>query len=52
MRIFRIFKNETARFIALGFVGGAALVLGTIGIDSATQIANGIVPPANAAETR
>jgi hypothetical protein len=48
----RIFKNETIRFIALGFAGGAALVLGTMGIDSATKIANGIVPPANAAAPR
>jgi len=48
----RILKNETARFMALGFVGGAALVLGAMGIDSATKIANGIVPPAQAAETK
>jgi len=48
----RIFKNETVRFMALGFAGGAALVLGTMGVDSATKIANGIVPPAHAAATR
>jgi hypothetical protein len=48
----RILKNEIARFMALGFVGGAALVLGTMGVGSATNIANGIVPPAQAAETR
>lgn len=47
-----IFKSEIVRFMALGFAGGAALVLGTMGIDSATKIANGIVPPAQAAETR
>jgi hypothetical protein len=48
----RIFKNEIARFMALGFAGGAALVLGTMGVDSATKIANGIVPPAQAAESQ
>jgi hypothetical protein len=35
----QIFKNEIARFMALG-------------VDSATKIANGIVPPAQAAESR
>jgi hypothetical protein len=48
----RIWKNETARFMALGFAGGAALVLATMGVDSATKIANGIVPPANAATSQ
>lgn len=48
----QILKNEIARFMALGFAGGAALVLGTMGIDSATRIANGIVPLAHAASTR
>lgn len=48
----KILKNEIARFFALGFAGGAALVLGMTGVDTATQIANGIVSPAQAAETR
>jgi len=48
----QILKNEITRFFALGFAGGAALVLAMTGMDSATQIANGIVPPAQAAETR
>jgi hypothetical protein len=48
----RILKNEVARFFALGFAGGAALVLGTMGVDAATRIATGIVPPAHAASVR
>jgi hypothetical protein len=48
----QILKNEIARYLAFGFAGGAALVLGTMGIGSATDIANGIVPPAQAASTQ
>lgn len=42
-------KTEFTRFFVLGFAGGAALVIGALGIDAATGIANGIVPPAQAA---
>ena len=48
----RILKNEIARYLAFGFAGGAALVLGTMGIGSASRIADGIVPSAQAAATR
>lgn len=48
----QILKNEIPRYLALGFAGGAALVLGMTGIDSATKIANGIVPPAQAASAQ
>jgi hypothetical protein len=48
----RILKNEIARYMALGFAGGAALVLGTMGLDSAAKIANGVVPPAQAASVK
>ncbi len=43
-------KTEFARFFMLGFAGGAVLVLGTLGIGSAVDIANGIVPAAQAAQ--
>ncbi|MBB4857910.1 hypothetical protein HNO88_001224 [Novosphingobium chloroacetimidivorans] len=42
-------KTEFTRFFVLGFAGGAALVIGVLGIDAATEIANGVVPPAQAA---
>ena len=48
----KFLKTEFTRFFALGFVGGAALVLGTMGLDAATELANGIVPPAHAASTQ
>lgn len=44
-------KTEFTRFFALGFAGGAALVIGALGLDAATSIASGIVPPAQAAAT-
>lgn len=42
-------KTEFTRFFALGFVGGAALVLGTLGLDAAHDLTSSIVPPAEAA---
>lgn len=46
------FKTEFTRFFALGFLGGAALVLGTMGLDAATEIANGVIPEAHAASAQ
>lgn len=43
-----IFKSETARFIAIGFVAGTALMLGIIGLDSGMSFADGVVPTAHA----
>jgi len=43
-----LFKADFYRFFALGFAGGALLVLGVMGI-GAHSIGNGIVPPAEAA---
>lgn len=45
----KFLKTEFTRFFALGFAGGAALVLGALGIDGVTDIASGIIPPAEAA---
>ena len=44
----RILKSETARFIAIGFVAGTALMLAIMGLDSGTSIAEGVVPVAHA----
>ncbi|MEW9854699.1 hypothetical protein [Novosphingobium sp. M1R2S20] len=44
-----LFKNEFSRFFALGFLGGAALVVATISLDGSNDLAAGIVPPAEAA---
>ncbi len=45
----RFWKNDLTRFFALGFAGGAALVFGAMGIDAATELANGVIPAAHAA---
>jgi len=45
----RIFKTDFTRFFALGFAGGAVLVLGAMGFDHATRMTDSIVPPAQAA---
>ncbi|SFF91835.1 hypothetical protein SAMN05518801_103171 [Novosphingobium sp. CF614] len=43
-----LFKADFYRFFALGFAGGALLVLGVLGLDSHATLANNIVPPAHA----
>lgn len=48
----KLFKTEFTRFFALGFAGGAALVLLMMGPHAADNLADNIVPPAQAAETR
>ena len=48
----KFLKTEFSRFFVLGFAGGAALVLGTIGLETVHNLANGIVPPAHAAATK
>lgn len=45
-------KTEFSRFFVLGFAGGAALILGAIGLDTAQDLASGIVPPAHAAASQ
>jgi hypothetical protein len=45
-------KTEIARFFGLGFAGGALLVFATMGVHAANGMANGIVPPAEAAATK
>lgn len=45
-------KTEFTRFFTLGFVGGAALIMGVMGVDATTELANGLLPPAQAAEAR
>jgi hypothetical protein len=42
-------KTEFTRFFAIGFVGGAALVMGIMGVDATTELADSIVSPAHAA---
>lgn len=48
----RILKSETARFIAIGFFGGAALLLAMMGMDSGATLDNSIVPVAHAIATK
>ncbi|TCM37638.1 MULTISPECIES: hypothetical protein [Novosphingobium] len=43
-----LFKADFYRFFALGFAGGALLVLGVMGIGG-HSLTSGIVPPAEAA---
>jgi hypothetical protein len=45
-----LFKSDFTRFFALGFGAGALLVLATIGIGGGSDVANGVVPQAIAAE--
>lgn len=47
-----LFKADFYRFFALGFAGGALLVLGATGIGNRTTLAGNIVPPAQARTTR
>lgn len=47
----KFIKGEFSRFFALGFAGGALLVLGAMGIGSITPLAHDIVPPAQAAQS-
>jgi hypothetical protein len=43
-----LFKADFFRFFALGFTGGALLVLGTLGIRGAERVGHGVVPSAMA----
>ena len=45
-----LFKADFFRFFAFGFGAGAVLVLATFGIGGASDIANGVVPSAVAAQ--
>jgi hypothetical protein len=45
-----LFKPDFYRFFAFGFGAGALLVLATIGIGGSSDVANGVVPSAVAAE--
>ncbi|GGB88937.1 hypothetical protein GCM10011494_04050 [Novosphingobium endophyticum] len=47
-----LFKADFYRFFALGFAGGALLILGTMGLDHGGSLSDNIVPPAEAAPTR
>ncbi len=42
-------KTEFTRFFAIGFIGGAALIMGVMGLDAGTDLANGLIPAAHAA---
>lgn len=44
-----LFKADFYRFFALGFAGGAAVVLGVMGLGSMEPLSHNIVPPAQAA---
>lgn len=44
-------KGEFSRFFAIGFAGGALLVLGVIGIGHVAPLAADLVPPAQAASS-
>lgn len=43
-----LFKADFYRFFALGFVGGALVVFGAIGLDGRHPLTDNIVPPAHA----
>ena len=43
-----LFKADFYRFFALGFAGGALLVLGAMGLGNHATLADNIVPPAQA----
>lgn len=47
-----LFKADFYRFFALGFAGGAMLVLGMMGIGSQSPLSESLAPAAQAAETR
>jgi hypothetical protein len=44
-----LFKTDFYRFFAIGFGAGALLVLVTMGINGANEVAQGVVPSAVAA---
>jgi hypothetical protein len=46
-----LFKADFYRFFALGFAGGALLVLGVMGIGGHSPLADDFAPAAQAAET-
>lgn len=46
-----LFKADFYRFFALGFAGGALLVLGAMSLDSRHPLTDNIVPPAQAQTT-
>jgi hypothetical protein len=48
--IMGLFKADFYRFFALGFAGGALIVMGTLGLDL-TPVIEGLVTPAQAAVT-
>lgn len=48
----KFLKTEFTRFFVLGFGGGAALVLGMMGLGTAHDLVDSVVSPAQAAETR
>jgi hypothetical protein len=48
-RTMGLFKADFYRFFALGFAGGALLVLGAMGLDHGRPLSDNIVPPAEAA---
>lgn len=47
-----LFKTDFYRFFALGFAGGAVLVLGAMGIGGHPPLADDLAPAAQAAEAR
>ena len=47
-----LFKADFYRSLAIGFALGAAVVLGTLGINPGQDLANGVVPAAEAAAAR
>lgn len=47
-----LFKADFYRFFALGFAGGALLVLGAMGLGNQSPLADDIVPAAQAAPAR
>jgi hypothetical protein len=47
-----VFKADFYRFFAFGFVAGTLLVLATIGISGAGEVASGVVPSAVAAQAQ
>ena len=48
----KLFKADFYRFFALGFAGGALLVLGSIGLGDNPTLSDNIVPPAQAQTSR
>lgn len=48
----RLIKTDFARFFALGFAGGALLVLGMTGHVGGSALRDSMVPPAEASTTR